>query len=130
MSSCYLILFTDIIIMMYSLLVLSQTFKVLPQDENRTFTLVCYVNILFINLIKFQFLFQAFKSILVKCLSIHFQRIIDFLKKNLQEKLRGIFEKVLGWSSLLLSKKSYLLHICQVVLILATLFGKTLSAKN
>ena len=60
--------------MMYSSLVLSQTFKVLPQG------MLC--NILIINLIKPQFSFQSFKSILVNFLSIHFQRIIDFLQKK------------------------------------------------
>ena len=49
-------------IMMYSLLVPSQTFQVLSQHV-RTFTLVCGVNILFINLIESQFSFQAFQSI-------------------------------------------------------------------
>ena len=66
--------------MMYSLLVLSKTFKVLPQDVSRTFTLCMLSEHSVHNLIKTQSLFQTFKSILVKFLSIHFQRMIYFLQ--------------------------------------------------
>ena len=78
------------------------------------------------------FSFQAFKIILIKFLSINFQRSIEYSRDSLQTIRKVIYflKRIFDGRHCFIQEKSDLLHIYQDVLILATLIGKDLSAKQ